>query len=48
MRDAINDKLLKLEKIHTNNTGVAIMTKSLPREKLKVYRTINEMTSLST
>ncbi|RVW22382.1 Retrovirus-related Pol polyprotein from transposon TNT 1-94 [Vitis vinifera] len=36
MRDALNDNLFELEKIHTDHNGSDMLTKSLPREKLEV------------
>ena len=35
MRDALNDNLFELEKIHTDHNGSDMLTKSLPRESLK-------------
>ncbi|TXG46350.1 hypothetical protein EZV62_028150 [Acer yangbiense] len=35
IRDAINDKLFELEKIHTDHNGSDMLTKALPREKLE-------------
>ncbi|RVW54023.1 Aromatic aminotransferase ISS1 [Vitis vinifera] len=36
MRDALNDNLFELEKIHTDHNDSDMLTKSLPREKLEV------------
>ncbi|RVW40094.1 Retrovirus-related Pol polyprotein from transposon TNT 1-94 [Vitis vinifera] len=36
MRDALNDNLFEIEKIHTDNNGSDMLTKTLPREKLGV------------
>ncbi|RDY02478.1 hypothetical protein CR513_14057, partial [Mucuna pruriens] len=35
IHDALDDKLLKLTKIHTDNNGADMMTKALPREKFE-------------
>ncbi|RVW44682.1 Retrovirus-related Pol polyprotein from transposon TNT 1-94 [Vitis vinifera] len=48
MRDALNDNLFELEKIHTDHNGSDMLTKSLPREKLKVCCLIARMASPST
>ncbi|KAL6318202.1 hypothetical protein AAG906_035707 [Vitis piasezkii] len=48
MRDALNDNLFELEKIHTNHNGSDMLTKSLPREKLEVCCSIAGMASPST
>ena len=40
IRDALEAKLLKLEKIHTNDNGSDMMTKVLPRDKLITCRQI--------
>ena len=40
IRDVLEQKELYLEKIHTNMNGADMMTKTLPREKLEVYREI--------
>ena len=47
MRDALNDNLFELEKIHTNHNGSDMLTKSLPREKLEVCCSIVGMASPS-
>ncbi|RVX19730.1 Aromatic aminotransferase ISS1 [Vitis vinifera] len=36
MRDALNDNLFELEKIHTDHNDSDMLTKSLPREKLEI------------
>ncbi|KAL6335765.1 hypothetical protein AAG906_039528 [Vitis piasezkii] len=48
MRDALNDNLFELEKIHTDHYGSDMLTKSLPKEKLEVCCSITEMASPST
>ena len=48
MRDVINNKLLELEKVYTNDNGADTMTKALPKEKLEVCRGIAEMAYPST
>lgn len=35
IRDVVSSKLLKLEKIHTDDNGSDMMTKILPNEKLQ-------------
>ena len=45
MRDALNDNLFELEKIHTDHNDSDMLTKSLPREKLKVCCSIAKMAS---
>ena len=35
MRDALNDNLFELEKIHTDHNDSNMLMKSLPRESLK-------------
>ncbi|RVW42558.1 Retrovirus-related Pol polyprotein from transposon TNT 1-94 [Vitis vinifera] len=47
MRNALNDNLFELEKIHTDHNNSDMLTKSLPREKLEVC-SIVEMASPST
>ena len=48
MRDALNDNLFEIEKIHTDNNGSDMLTKTLPREKLGVCCSIAGMVSPST
>ena len=48
MRDALNDNLFEIEKIHTDNNGSDMLTKTLPREKLGVCYFIAGMVSPST
>ena len=48
MRDALNDNLFEIEKIHTDNNGSDMLTKTLPREKLGVCCSIVGMVSPST
>ncbi|RVW34206.1 Retrovirus-related Pol polyprotein from transposon TNT 1-94 [Vitis vinifera] len=45
MRDALNDNLFEIEKIHTDNNGSDMLTKTLPREKLGVCCSIAGMIS---
>ncbi|RVW60672.1 Retrovirus-related Pol polyprotein from transposon TNT 1-94 [Vitis vinifera] len=47
MRDALNDNLFELEKIHIDHNGSDMLTKSLPKEKLEVCCSIAEMASPS-
>ena len=48
LRDALNDNLFELKKIHTDHNGFDMLTKTLPREKLEVCRSIAGMASSST
>lgn len=48
IRNALSAKLLKLEKIHTNDNGSDMLTKALPREKLEACRMIAGMVNSST
>ena len=48
MRDALNENLFEIEKIHTDHNGSDMLTKSLPRKKLGVCCSITGMVSLST
>ncbi len=48
IRDVLSSKLLELEKIHTDDNGSDMLTKSLPREKLEVCRLISGMVNPST
>ena len=43
MRDALNDNLFEIEKIHTDHNGSDMLTKSLPWEKLGVCCSIARM-----
>ncbi|RVW22327.1 Retrovirus-related Pol polyprotein from transposon TNT 1-94 [Vitis vinifera] len=43
MRDALNDNLFEIEKIHTDNNGSDMLTKTLPMEKLGVCCSIAGM-----
>jgi hypothetical protein len=38
IRDALDEKLLQIKKIHTDDNGSDMMTKSLPMQKLEIYR----------
>lgn len=35
IRDMLENKLLRIEKIHTNDNGADMMTKALPKEKIE-------------
>lgn len=48
IRDVLNSKLLELEKIHTDDNGSDMLTKSLPREKLEACRLVAGMANPST
>ena len=48
MRDALNDELFELEKIHTDHNGSNMLTKNLPRKKLELCRFATGMASSST
>ena len=48
IRDAINDKLFELEKIHTDHNGSNMLTKALPREKLEACSSVVGMANPST
>ena len=48
MKDALNDNLFEIEKIHTDHNGSDMLMKSLPREKLGVCCSITGMMSPST
>ena len=47
LRDALNDNLFELEKIHTDHNGSDMLTKVLPKEKLEVCWSITGMAVLS-
>ena len=38
IREALDGKLLQLEKVHTDENGADMLTKSLPRDKLEICR----------
>lgn len=38
IREALDKKLLQLEKVHTDENGADMLTKSLPRDKLEICR----------
>jgi len=40
IRDILDSKLLELEKIHTDDNGSYMMTKTLPKEKFETCRFI--------
>ena len=44
----IESKEMELEKVHTNDNGADMMTKSFPRGKIEVCRGIDEMDVSST
>ncbi|KAB5521854.1 hypothetical protein DKX38_026173 [Salix brachista] len=48
IRDTLNDKLLTLEKIHTDDNGSDMLTKALTREKLETCCSIAGMANPST
>ena len=48
IRDVLNDKLLELEKIHTDHNGLDMLTKALTREKLEICRSVVGMAFPST
>ena len=47
LRDALNDELFELEKIHTDHNGSDMLTRNLPRSKFEFCRSIVGMTSSS-
>ena len=48
LRDALNDNLFELEKIHTDHNDSYMLAKTLPREKLEVCHSITRMANTST
>jgi hypothetical protein len=40
IHDVLESKLLQIEKIHTNENGVDMMTKTLPKEKLEFCKEV--------
>ena len=48
MRDALNDELFELEKIHIDHNEFDMLMKKLPREKHEFCRSAAGMTSSST
>lgn len=44
IRDVLNEKLLELEKIYTDQNGIDILTKGLPRKKLDLDNLIVDIT----
>ena len=48
IRDVLNDKLLELEKVHTDENGSDMMTKSLPRWKFEACCLIAGLAATST
>ena len=48
IRDALDDKLLELEKVHTDDNGADMLTKSLPRDKFETCCLIAGLASSST
>ncbi|KAJ0865779.1 putative RNA-directed DNA polymerase [Helianthus annuus] len=47
IRDALEDKLFELDKVHTDDNGSDMLTKSLAREKLKICCSIAGMANSS-
>ena len=47
LRDALNDELFELEKIHTDHNGFDMLSKNLPRSKLEFCRSTVGMKSSS-
>nr|KYP31853.1 Retrovirus-related Pol polyprotein from transposon TNT 1-94 [Cajanus cajan] len=45
IRDVLESKMLKIEKIHTKDNGADMMTKSLPREKIEVCKEVAGLAS---
>lgn len=45
IRGVLNDKLLELEKVHTDNNGADMLTKALPRWKFEVCCSLSGMES---
>ena len=45
IRDVLESKLLKIEKIHTNDNGADMLTKPLQMEKIKVCKEVAGLTS---
>ena len=48
IRDVLDDELIELEKIHTDNNGSDMMTKALSKDKFETCRSIAGMTTTST
>jgi len=48
IRDALDAKLLELEKVHTDDNGADMMTKALPRGKFEVCCEIAGLAVIST
>ena len=48
IRDALDAKLLELEKVHTIDNGADMMTKALPRRKFEVCCEIANLAVIST
>ncbi|KAJ4728518.1 Retrovirus-related Pol polyprotein from transposon TNT 1-94 [Melia azedarach] len=48
LRDALNDNMFELEKIHTDHNASDMLTKTLPREKLEVCCSIAGLANPST
>jgi len=45
IRDVLENKLLQIEKIHTNDNEADMMTKALPKEKIEFYKQAAGLTS---
>ncbi|RDX86823.1 hypothetical protein CR513_31796, partial [Mucuna pruriens] len=48
IRDAFNDKMLKLTKVHINDNDADMMTKAVPRGKLEACCGITQLAITST
>jgi len=48
IHDALDAKLLALEKVHTYDNGADMMTKALPKWKFEVYCEIVSLVVIST
>ena len=46
IRDVLDFRLLTLEKIHTNDNGVDMLTKVLPKKKLSFCRQETDLVNL--
>ena len=48
IRDILDEKLVQLEKVHTDDNGLDMMTKALASEKLSICRKAAGMVELPT
>ena len=48
IHDALDTKLLVMEKVHIDDNGAYMMTKALPRGKFEVYCEIADLAVIST